>query len=129
MSANERERALEAARFELESLDAEASRVREEHSALRAGLAGLEERFRAQSTAFQRLDAQSLEITNRRRNLGAEIERMGEHRSRLLAENIELDKRDDATGRGNSSPRSTGGRAGQRRDSEARRTGCRGRST
>ena len=90
---NERERALEAARFELESLDAEASRVREEHSALRAGLAGLEERFRAQSTALQRLDAQSLEITNRRRNLGAEIERMGEHRSRLLAENIELDKR------------------------------------
>ncbi len=89
----ERERALEAARSDLESIDAEATRVREEHSALRAELAGIEERFRAQSAALQRLDSQSRDIANRRQNLGVEIGRMGEHRSRLLAENIELDKR------------------------------------
>jgi chromosome segregation protein len=89
----ERERALEAARTELESVDAEAHQVREEHSALRAELAGLEERFRAQSAALQRLDAQSREIIARRQNLASEIERLGEHRSRLLEENIELDQR------------------------------------
>ncbi len=89
----EREQALEAARAELESIEAEAARVREEHSALRAELAGLDERFRAQSAALQRLDAQSRDMTNRRQNLAAEIQRLGENRSRLLAENIELDKR------------------------------------
>ena len=89
----ERERALEAARTELETMDAEASRVREEHSAVRAELAGLEERFRSQTTALQKLDAQAREMTSRRQNLAVEIQRMGEHRSRLLAENIELDKR------------------------------------
>jgi chromosome segregation protein len=89
----ERERALEASRAELETVDAEAHRVREEHSALRAELAGLEERSRAQAAALQRLDGQSRDITNRRQNLATEIERMGETRSRLLEENIELDKR------------------------------------
>ena len=89
----EREQALESARAELESVDAEASRVREEHSVVRAELAGIEERFRAQSAALQRLDTQSREITNRRQNLAAEVQRLGEHRSRLLAENIELDRR------------------------------------
>ena len=89
----ERERALEAARADLESIDAEATRVREEHSALRVELAGLEERFSGQSAALQRLDAQSRDMADRRRNLGLEIGRLGEHRSRLLAENIELDKR------------------------------------
>jgi chromosome segregation protein len=89
----ERERALEAARTELETVDAEAHRVREEHSALRAELAGLEERSRAQTAALQRLEAQSRDITNRRLSLSAEIQRMGETRSRLLEENIELDKR------------------------------------
>ena len=94
----ERERALEAARAELETVDAEAHRVREEHSALRAELAGLEERSRAQTAALQRLDAQSRDITNRRQNLSSEIQRMGETRSRLLEENIELDKRSTQLG-------------------------------
>ncbi len=89
----EREQALEAARSELEAIDAEASRVREEHSVVRAELAGIEERFRAQSTALQRLDAQSRDMNNRRQNLAADVQRLGEHRSRLLAENIELDRR------------------------------------
>ena len=89
----ERERALENARVELELMDAESSRVREEHSVVRAELAGLEERFRAQTAALQRLDAQSRDIANRRQNLSAEVQRLGEHRSRLLTENIELDRR------------------------------------
>jgi chromosome segregation protein len=88
-----RESALEAARAELETVDAEAHRVREEHSGLRAELAGLEERSRAQTAALQRLDAQSRDMVNRRQNLSADIQRMGETRSRLLEENIELDKR------------------------------------
>jgi len=89
----ERERALEAARTELETVDAEAHRVREEHSGLRAELAGLEERSRAQTAALERLDAQSRDITHRRQNLSTEMQRMGEMRSRLLEENIELDRR------------------------------------
>ena len=86
-----REQALEAARMELETAAAEAARVREEHSTLRADLAALEERHRAASTALGRLDHQIRETAHRRTHLAADIERMGEHRARLLAENIELD--------------------------------------
>ena len=86
-----REQALEAARTELEAAAAEAGRVREEHSTLRADLAALEERHRAASTALGRLDHQIREVAHRRIHLAADIERMGEHRARLLAENIELD--------------------------------------
>jgi chromosome segregation protein len=88
----ERELALEGARVELESLDGEASRVREEHSSLRAELATLEERQRSGSASLARLEQQFRDMTARREQIGQEIERLGEHRSRLLAENIELDK-------------------------------------
>ena len=86
-----RERALESARQELETAAAEAGRIREEHSTLRAELAALEERHRAGSTALSRLENQIRETAHRRTHLSADIERMGEHRARLLAENIELD--------------------------------------
>ena len=86
-----RELALEAARQELEAASAEAGRIREEHSTLRADLAAHEERHRAGSSALSRLEHQIRETANRRTHLSADIERMGEHRSRLLAENIELD--------------------------------------
>ena len=86
-----RERALEAARQELDSAQTEATRVREEHSTLRADLAALEERHRAASSALSRLEGQIRETRERRTHLGRDIERMGEHRARLLAENIELD--------------------------------------
>ncbi len=89
----EREGALEGARTDLEAVELEASRVREEHSVVRAELAGIEERFRAQSAALLRLDTQSREITGRIQSLASEVQRLGEHRSRLLAENIELDRR------------------------------------
>ena len=89
----EQERALEAVREEMERLRAEASRVGEEHSALRAGLAGLEERSRAEQSARARLEVQRREVDKRRQELAAELERIGVERARLLANNIELDQR------------------------------------
>ncbi len=86
-----REQALEVARQELDAAQGEAARIREEHSTLRAELAALEERHRAASSALARLELQIRETRERRTHLGRDIERMGEHRARLLAENIELD--------------------------------------
>ena len=88
-----REAELEANRAQLETISADAARIREEHSALRADLAAIEERHRAGSAALARLDHQIREMNARRLNIGQEIERLGEHRARLLADNIELDRR------------------------------------
>jgi len=88
----EREIALDNARQELESVDAEAARIREEHSTLRAELATIEERYRSAGASLGRLEQQLRDMTARREQLGREIERLGEHRARLLAENIELDQ-------------------------------------
>jgi len=89
----DREASLEAAREDLRAVEAEAARVREEHSALRAGLASFEERDRAERSALSRLDIQFREMNDRRQAIGQETERLGEHRSRLLLENIELDRK------------------------------------
>src|SRR6185312_13694640 len=59
---------------------------------IRAELAGLEERHRGERTAMSRLDQQFRETTNRRNAIAPEIERLGEVRARLLANNIELDR-------------------------------------
>ena len=88
----EREADLEAERLELEKLEAQFTTVGEEHATTRAGLAGLEERHRGERTAMARLEQQFHEITNRRKSIAAEIERLGEQRARLLASNIELDQ-------------------------------------
>jgi chromosome segregation protein len=92
----EREQALEAEREELEKLAGQAATIGEEHAATRAELAGLEERQRAERSAMGRLEHQFRETTQRRNTLAPEIERLGEHRSRLLADNIELDQRINA---------------------------------
>ncbi|MDQ6707994.1 MAG: AAA family ATPase, partial [Acidobacteriota bacterium] len=89
----DREASLESAREDLQTLEAEASRVGEEHSALRAELASFEERHRAERSALSRLDLQFRDMSVRRNAIGQEIERLGEHRSRLLSENIELDRK------------------------------------
>ena len=89
----DREAALEALRQTSEEMEAEAAQAAEAHSALRAQLAALEERHRAAKSALGRLDQQHRDMTARRQEVGREIERLGEHRSRLLAENIELDKK------------------------------------
>ena len=89
----EREAALEAERQELEKLEGQAATIGEEHAATRAELAGLEERHRGERAAMARLEQQFRETTNRRNAIAPEIERLGEARARLLANNIELDQK------------------------------------
>jgi chromosome segregation protein len=89
----EREAALEAERADLEKLEAQAVHVGEEHAAVRAGLAGLEERARAERSALARLEQQFQETRNRRNAVAAEADRLGEQRARLLADNVELTQR------------------------------------
>ena len=88
----EREEQLDTERHELEKLEGQFVTIGEEHAATRAGLAGLEERHRGERTAMARLEQQFHEIGNRRNAIAPEIERLGEQRSRLLANNIELDQ-------------------------------------
>jgi chromosome segregation protein len=88
----EREEALETERQELERLEGQAATIGEEHGATRAELAGLEERNRGERSAMGRLEQQFRETINRRNAIAPEIARLGESRSRLLADNIELDQ-------------------------------------
>ena len=89
----DQEKALELERAEFERLQAHAHTVGEEHAALRAELAGLEERARSEKSSLARLDMQTKQLASRRANLAAELERLGVERARLLADNIELDQR------------------------------------
>jgi chromosome segregation protein len=88
-----REEALEAERQELEILEGHAAAVGEEHAATRAELAGLEERHRGERSAMARLEQQFGETSARRDAIAPEIERLGVEHSRLLADNIDLDRR------------------------------------
>jgi chromosome segregation protein len=74
-------------------LQARAHSVGEEHAHVRAELAGLDERLRAEKTAAGRIEAQIQQMIARRAELERELERMGVERARLLADNIELDQR------------------------------------
>jgi chromosome segregation protein len=94
----QRESALETVRAEMETVEADAVRIREEHSTLRASLAGIEERSRSEHAALTRIEKMLSETTQRRDQLTSDTQRLGEHRSRLLAENIELDKRSTELG-------------------------------
>jgi chromosome segregation protein len=89
----EHEEALEAQRQEMEALEAQAAGIGEEHAATRAHLAGLEERHRGERAAMGRLEQQLRETLGRRNAIAPAIERLGEQRARLLADNIELDGR------------------------------------
>ena len=89
----ENEAALETQRAELEKLEGQAATIVEEHAVIRAELAGLEERDRGERSAMGRLEHQFRETTNRRNAIAPEISRLGEQRSRLLADNIELDRK------------------------------------
>ena len=88
-----REQALETERQELEKVEGQAATLAEEHSALRAELAQLEERHRGLRAAFGRTDQQYKEAVARKRQIVPEIERLGLSRARLLADNIELERR------------------------------------
>ena len=92
----EQERALEELRTELEALQAQMTAVGEEHSALRADLAGFDERRRAERAAQSRLEQQISELASRRNEIALEMERLGVERARLLTDNIELDARSAA---------------------------------
>jgi chromosome segregation protein len=87
------EQVLEQSRADFEELQTEGHRLTEEHSALRAELAGFEERRRSERTARERFESQLREVLKRRDDLGAETERLGVERARLLSDNIELDGR------------------------------------
>jgi chromosome segregation protein len=89
----DQEKALEEARGEFLGLQARAHAVGEEHAALRADLAGREERLRSERAAAARLEAQIRQLAARREDLARDLERMGVDRARLLADNIELDQR------------------------------------
>jgi chromosome segregation protein len=89
----DQEKALELARGEYEGLQARAHSIGEEHAHVRAELAGLEERLRAEKTAAGRIEAHIQQMMARRQELERELERMGVERARLLADNIELDQR------------------------------------
>ncbi len=87
------EQVLEQSRTDFEELQAEAHKLVEEHGALRAELAGFEERRRAQQATEARYQTQIGEITMRRQEIASEMERLGVERARLLSDNIELDRR------------------------------------
>jgi chromosome segregation protein len=89
----DQEKALEEARGEFERLQAHAHGIGEEHAALRAELAGLDERVRSEKASATRLEAGLRQLGARRDDLAREIERLGVERARLLADNIELDLR------------------------------------
>ncbi len=89
----EQEKALEVARGEFERVQARLHGTREEHAALRAELAGLEERGRSEMAVAARLEMETRQLAARREELGLELERLGVERARLLADNIELDQR------------------------------------
>jgi chromosome segregation protein len=87
------EQVLEQARADLDELQSESAGLIEEHSALRAELAGLDERRRSEKAAELRFEAQLRDIGARREEIALEMERLGLERARLLADNIELDRR------------------------------------
>jgi chromosome segregation protein len=92
----DQEKSLEEARGEFERLQLHAHTIGEEHAALRAGLAGLDERVRSERAMVTRLEAQIGQLVARREDLLRELERLGVDRARLLADNIELDRRASA---------------------------------
>jgi len=89
----DQEKAVEIARGEFDGLQSQVHAIGEEYSVLRADLAGLDERARAEKTAATRLEAQITQLTQRREQLAGDLERMGVERARLLTDNIELDQR------------------------------------
>ena len=87
------EQVLEQARADLDELQRESAGLVEEHSALRAELAGLDERRRSENASQIRFETQLKEIGARREEIVREMERQGAERVRLLSDNVELDRR------------------------------------
>jgi chromosome segregation protein len=86
----EAESALEEERLNLQELQSVLARVSEEHSTLRASLAGFEERHRAVLANRQRIESRLAELTRRRESLVRERESLGSEQQQLTANNAEL---------------------------------------
>ncbi|HUQ92995.1 MAG TPA: chromosome segregation protein SMC [Bryobacteraceae bacterium] len=93
VARSQQEQSLEAVRQQVAELQQLNTHLAEEHAALRAELAGLEERRRAEQTARARLDNQIRERVTRRQDIGTEMQRLGVERARLLADNLEIGAR------------------------------------
>ena len=91
--ASIRKKALEESRGEFDRLQTHVHAINEEYSALRAELAGLDERARSEKTAAARIESQVIHLQLRREELVRDLERLGVERARLLTDNIELDQR------------------------------------
>jgi chromosome segregation protein len=87
------EQVLEQSRADFEELQWQAHLLGEEHGELRAELAGFEERQRSERATQARHEAGIAAAAARRREIAAEMERLGVERARLLSDNIELDRR------------------------------------
>ncbi len=85
------ESALEAARDLLSVLQGEVARTVEEHAAVRAHLASLEERRRSVAASRARLVAQVGDFANRRENILRETERLSAEKVQFIRSNEELD--------------------------------------
>ena len=84
----------DASAQELEKLEGQAATIGEEHAAIaRRSWPGWKSGIAASAAAMGRLEQQFRETTNRRNAIAPEIERLGEQRARLLADNIELDQK------------------------------------
>jgi chromosome segregation protein len=87
------EQVLEQSRADFEELQSQSHRLVEEHGSLRAELAGFEERQRSERATQARHEAGIAAAAARKREIAAEMERLGVERARLLSDNIELDRR------------------------------------
>ncbi len=87
------EQVLEQSRADFEELQTQAHKSGEEHGALRAELAGFEERQRFERATQARHEAGIAAAAARRQEIAVEMERLGVERARLLSDNIELDRR------------------------------------
>jgi chromosome segregation protein len=87
------EQVLEQSRADFEELQSQSHRLVEEHGSLRAELAGFEERQRSERATHARHEAGIAAAAARKREIAAEMERLGVERARLLSDNIELDRR------------------------------------
>jgi chromosome segregation protein len=87
------ESALTAARAQLGEWQSALARLNEEHAALRASVASLDERARSAQSAVERLKSQVAELTSRRSALLAEAGRLEAERERLSADNAALETR------------------------------------
>jgi chromosome segregation protein len=87
----EQERSLEAAREELTTVQQDVARTTEEHAALRANLASLEERRRSIEATRQRLAAQLREFADRGDALAREAHRLRSEKAQFLESNEELE--------------------------------------